>query len=133
MVVQQAVVRRALVVGFALVVVPAAGCLPWASASEPVFDVPGGVPAVGQRVIREYGCGACHVIPGVVGAGGLVGPPLDRFARRTVLAGTMPNRPEYLIRWVRFPQELQPGSAMPNMGVTEADARHIAAYLYTLR
>jgi cytochrome c len=108
-------------------------CLPWARESPPVVPVPGGDPAIGRTVIRQYGCGACHIIPGVTGAEGLVGPPLVRFGNRTIIAGSWPNTPEYLIQWIRFPQALEPRTVMPNMGVTEAEARHIAAYLYTLR
>ncbi|HEV2125651.1 MAG TPA: c-type cytochrome [Chloroflexota bacterium] len=111
----------------------AAACLPWASKPQPVIPVPGGDPEVGRTIIRQYGCGACHIIPGVTGADGLVGPPLIKFGYRTIIAGSLPNTPEYLIPWVRFPQRFEPGSVMPNMGVSEAEARHIAAYLYTLR
>lgn len=50
-----------------------------------------------------------------------------------VVAGMLRNSPANLIRWIRDPQGVVPGNAMPDMGVTEADARDIAAYLYTLR
>ncbi|MGH2353832.1 MAG: c-type cytochrome [Chloroflexota bacterium] len=100
----------------------------------PVYEVPGGMPAQGRLILRQtYGCGACHVIPGVPGARGAVGPPLTSFAGRTVIAGRLPNTPENLIRWIMNPQAVDPLTAMPDVGVTEADARDIAAYLYTLR
>ena len=69
---------------------------------------------------------------GVPGADGLVGPPLDRIASRTYLAGRLPNTPQNLLRWIRDPQGISPGTAMPPMGVSEKDGRDIAAYLYTL-
>ena len=104
-----------------------------ASAKADGRDVPGGDPQQGRGAIREYGCGACHVIPGVTGASGLVGPPLNSFARRAYVAGNLPNTAPNLIRWIQVPQAVEPGTAMPNLGVTDADARDIAAYLYTLR
>ena len=61
------------------------------------------------------------------------GPPLTRIGDRTYIAGMLRNTPANLVRWIREPQAVIPGNAMPNMGVSEADARDIAAYLYTLR
>ena len=49
------------------------------------------------------------------------------------LAGKLPNQPENMIKWIREPQEVSPGTAMPQLGVTEQDGKDIAAYLYTLR
>lgn len=89
-------------------------------------------PERGRVAIDAYGCGACHMIPGVDGAVGLVGPPLVAWSRRTVIAGELPNTPENLVRWIMHPQAVEPGTAMPNLGVSEADARAIAAYLATL-
>ena len=97
-------------------------------------DVPGGNPERGRQLLQKsYGCGACHVIPGVTGATGLVGPPLTSWARRAYIAGNLPNTPENLVRWIRNPQEVEPGTAMPNLGVGAGEARDIAAYLYTIR
>lgn len=92
-----------------------------------------GVPSRGRAAIEHYGCGACHEVPGVRGASGLVGPPLNNIGSRMYLAGQLPNTPDNLKRWIREPQSVESGSAMPNMNVTERDARDIAAYLYTLR
>ena len=95
--------------------------------------VPGGSPERGAQVIERYDCGSCHVIPGISGAGGMVGPPLLWFARRTFIAGELPNTPPILIRWVRDPPSVEPGTAMPVLGLDEQQARDVAAYLYTLR
>jgi cytochrome c len=100
---------------------------------ETAAAMTGGSPARGKDVIRRYGCEACHSIPGIAGARGQVGPPLDAIGGRTYLAGSLPNTPANLIRWIRDPQAIQPGTAMPEMGVTEQDGKDIAAYLYTLR
>jgi cytochrome c len=95
--------------------------------------VPGGIPDIGRRLIGDFGCGACHLVPGVRGARGTVGPPLTHFGFRGYVAGTLPNRPETLVRFLRDPPSVQPQTAMPVLGVTDEEARHIAAYLYTLR
>ncbi len=102
-------------------------------AANPAWLVVGGHPERGPALITAYGCGGCHTVPGVKGARGNVGPPLTRFGDRTYVAGMLRNSPANLIRWIRDPQGVVPGNAMPNMGVTEADARDLAAYLYTLR
>jgi cytochrome c len=93
----------------------------------------GGNPQAGIAAIQKYGCSGCHMIDGVQGARGMVGPPLDRFAYRIYIAGRLPNTPENLMHWIQKPQEVWPGNAMPQMGVTDQDSRDIAAYLYTLR
>lgn len=95
--------------------------------------VVGGDADQGQQTIADYGCGACHTIPGVPGARATVGPPLTLWAERVYIAGTLPNRPENLVRWLMNPQDIEPGTAMPDLLVTEQDARDMSAYLYTLR
>lgn len=103
------------------------------AAGEPVWAVAGGHPERGPAAFHKYGCGTCHTIPGVSGADAMVGPPLMAWGRRSYIAGKMPNTPEQLIAWITAPQLLEPGTAMPNMGVTDQEARDMAAYLYTLR
>lgn len=93
----------------------------------------GGDPSRGREAIRAYGCGACHTVPGVRGATGMVGPPLTAIADRVYLAGQLPNTPDNMKRWIREPQNVESGTAMPNLNVSENDARDMAAYLYTLR
>jgi cytochrome c2 len=95
--------------------------------------VMGGDEERGAVAIRSYGCGACHTIPGISGARGMVGPPLTSWSRRVYIAGKLPNSPDNLIRWVMDAHSVEPGTAMPDLGVTEQQARDIAAYLYTLR
>ena len=86
----------------------------------------------GRLLLRQYGCGGCHHIPGVAAARGNVAPPLERLAKRVYLAGTLPNTPENLAAWIRHPQKIDPRTAMPDMQVTEAHARDMVAYLRTL-
>ena len=98
----------------------------------PPREVTRGDPERGARLIVDYGCGSCHGIPGIAGADGLVGPPLDQFSRRSYIAGALPNSAENLTRWISEPQDIEPGTAMPDLGVTTEEARDITAYLYTL-
>lgn len=101
--------------------------------SEPVESVAVGNATVGRSQIRALGCGVCHAIPGIPGAIGIVGPPLDGFGRRPLIAGSLPNRPEILVRFILDPPALVPATAMPRLPLDSQDARDIAAYLTTLR
>jgi len=104
------------------------------STHSPVSQqVPGGDPNRGKQAMRRFGCGACHGIPGIRDARGNVGPPLSGMGERRVVAGLLTNTPANLIHWLQDPQSVVPGNAMPNMGLTEAEARDMAAYLYTLK
>jgi cytochrome c len=87
----------------------------------------------GAALIDQYRCGACHYIPGIHDARGMVGPPLMFFGQRTFIAGEVPNSPENLVQWIRSPKSIEPGTAMPELGLSEQEARDVAAYLYTLR
>ena len=87
----------------------------------------------GKIAIRTHGCASCHTIPGIHGADSLVGPPLTSISQRTYLAGILRNTPENLVKWIHDPPAVDPRTAMPNVHVSEAEARDIASYLYTLR
>jgi cytochrome c oxidase assembly factor CtaG/cytochrome c2 len=95
--------------------------------------VPGADPARGRSLLQAYGCVTCHVIPGVAGATGTVGPPLNAVGRRTYLAGRITNTPDNMTRWISNPKSVDDQTAMPVTGISADDARHVAAYLYTLR
>ena len=96
-------------------------------------EMTGGEPARGRAKMERYGCASCHTIPGVRGADSLVGPPLTKVAARTYVAGVLTNTPDNMIRWIKDPPGVDPLTAMPNLGVTDEDARDIASYLYTLK
>jgi cytochrome c1 len=87
--------------------------------------------AAGRKAIVAYGCGACHVIPGIWGANGTVGPDLTGVAKRATIAGALSNDPATMVGWIEHPQKLRPGTAMPEMGVSDTGARDMAAYLYS--
>lgn len=125
--------RRPRCARAALILLAACAAVQPAVSGDPAWLVPGGDAARGARWIREAGCARCHTIPGIENATGNVGPPLTRIGSRTFIAGVLDNNPGNLVRWIRDPQGVVPGNAMPNMGLSAAQARDIAAYLYTLR
>lgn len=116
----------------AVVAVAALGAACGGTPNTPPPQVPDGIPTRGEAAIQDYGCGACHTIPGIREADGMVGPPLIEWSQRGLIAGNLQNNGSNLIRWIMNPQEVEPGTAMPDLGVTEEDARDIAAYLFTL-
>jgi cytochrome c len=107
-----------------------AGC---GAKSEPgPVNFPGD-PKRGMALIKQYGCGGCHLIPDVDDATGNVGPPLLHVGTRAYIAGFLSNSPENMSLWIQDPQQVLPGNAMPRMGVTQQDSRDITAFLYTLK
>ncbi|MGA8026520.1 MAG: cytochrome C [Bryobacteraceae bacterium] len=87
----------------------------------------------GAAAIERYGCGSCHIIPGISGAQGLTGAPLSGVANRIYIAGILQNTPENMMRWIENAPAVDPKTVMPNLGVTHKDAMDIAGYLYTLK
>lgn len=83
----------------------------------------------GRVALTQYACHSCHLIPGVTGPQTFVGPNLDGLMQRSFIAGTLPRSEANLVRWIMATQEVKPGSAMPQLGVSERDARDMAAYL----
>ena len=90
-----------------------------------------GDPSRGEAMFIQYGCGSCHSLKNVRTATGMVGPPLDGVALRVVIGGHLANNPANMQRWIRDPQHVAPGTAMPDLSVGDGDARDIAAFLYT--
>jgi cytochrome c2 len=93
----------------------------------------GGDPDRGRELAQRHGCAGCHTIPGVPRARGKVGPSLQGFAARVYIGGVTTNTPDSLIQWIENPRSLDPKTAMPITGISRQEARHVAAYLYTLR
>ncbi len=100
---------------------------------DPARRVFEGDAVAGRAAIMEVSCGVCHVIPGIAGARGAVGPSLEHFAQRSFIGGVVPNRPAVLARWVRNAPSIAPDTAMPQLPLNDEEALDIAAYLYTLR
>jgi cytochrome c2 len=118
---------------YPLVVILLALCSCNKDAERAAAEMTGGTPAKGRAAISRYGCSTCHTVPGVSGANGMVGPPLGQVASRVYLAGRLQNTPDNMILWIQNPQGVDDKTAMPNLGVSDADARDIASYLYTLK
>jgi len=93
----------------------------------------GGNPDRGRQLIEQGGCTACHIVPGVQGPRGMIGPPLEHFASRPVIGGKIPNTPDNVMSFLQNPQAADPMFTMPNLGITPADSKDIAAFLYTLK
>lgn len=91
----------------------------------------GADPARGREAFAARGCGTCHSLENIAGARGLVGPPLDGVAARQYLAGSLPNTPDNMVRWIRDPHAIHSHTVMPSLGIDKAEARDIAAFLYT--
>ena len=100
---------------------------------QPVLVLPGADAARGEMAIRTFGCGACQVVPGISGATGRVGPKLEDLPEQMYVGGVLANTPENLGRWIQNPRHYSPRTAMPELGVSEQQARDMAAYLYTVR
>jgi cytochrome c len=90
----------------------------------------GGDPNEAPSLVRRYGCGGCHTISAIAGADGKVAAPLDQLRKRVYIGGVLQNTPDNLVRWIVSPRTFSPQNAMPDTGITEAEARHVAALLY---
>jgi sulfur-oxidizing protein SoxX len=95
-------------------------------------QIAGADPAKGLAAMEQTGCASCHAIPGIDWPRGAVGGALAGFGARPLIAGHLPNRPDLLVQWVRDAPSLAPQTAMPAMPLSPAQARDVAAYLYTL-
>jgi cytochrome c1 len=93
----------------------------------------GGDPKRAPKILRQFGCAACHTISNIPSPGGLAGPELSAMSERVYIAGVLPNTPENLVGWIANPQIAKPGSAMPVTGISENEAKDAAAYLLSLR
>ena len=91
--------------------------------------MPIGDAQLGRAAIITHGCGACHVIPGLASASGRVGPKLEDLHEQMFIGGHLANTPRNLAAWIRNPQHFAPGTAMPNLNISEQEADAIAAYL----
>lgn len=130
---------RMLIAGLSLGVIAILGIIVYfvsigsgSGVGEPVWTVAGGDSQLGRKAIVGYGCSSCHVVSGVRRATGRVGPKLEEINEQIYIGGVLPNSPDNMILWILDPQEFSPETAMPDLDVTEGDARHIASHLYGL-
>ncbi|HEV8141478.1 MAG TPA: cytochrome C [Methylomirabilota bacterium] len=83
-----------------------------------------------ERGRQAVESGACHRIPGVRSARGIIGPSLKGLAAGPYIVGRMANDASNLVAWIRGPRVLDPQTIMPDLTVSEPDARDIAAFLF---
>jgi cytochrome c len=102
----------------------------WQQQNNIAVALTGGEPSRAPTLLRRYGCSSCHTIPGAPGGDGLVGPSLRDLRSRVYLAGVLPNTADNLVRFIVSPTRFHPASAMPETGISEREARDVAAYLY---
>jgi len=101
---------------------------------QPAAPPPNAAAEEGRQLAARYGCGTCHVIPGVEGAQGALGPSLAGVASRPAISfGTVENTPANLAQFIQDPASRNPQSSMPPMAITDAEAGAIAAFLGTLK
>ncbi|MBZ9674340.1 c-type cytochrome [Mesorhizobium sp. ES1-1] len=94
------------------------------------IKITGGDPDRAPQLFRRYGCAGCHTIPGIPGADGQTGAPLTALSKRLYIAGVLQNSPDNLVAWIVSPHRFSPQTAMPETGITEQEAKDLAAYLY---
>jgi len=103
----------------------------WVAAQAAPPAEPEGAAAEGKAIYTRSACVGCHTIRGV--SAGVLGPDLTHFGSRTLFgAGLWPTDPEHLVPWLKDPPALKPGAKMPNLGLTDAEAGALAAYLMSL-
>lgn len=100
--------------------------------TAPARTIAGADPGRGLAVVQRVGCAACHEISGIDWPQGAAGPSLKGFGASPMIAGRFPNQPDVLIAWLIDAPSLAPETGMPPMPLTEAEARDVAAWLYTL-
>ena len=102
--------------------------------AKPAPATPIGNAERGKALAAQYGCNVCHAVPGIEGPQGSLGPSLAGVASRpTISFGTVQNTPENLAKYIQDPSTMNPRSSMPPIGLTDVDAKDIAAYLLTLK
>ena len=125
--------RLLLAIGAGATLMLTLSCNSASEAEQMAQAATGGSASRGSAAIARYGCGSCHIIPGVSGASGLAGPPLSGIGNRIYIAGVLQNTPRNMIHWIENPPSVDEHTVMPNLGVTHQDAIDIAGYLYTLK
>lgn len=127
--------KRALLLSFLLTTAIACNRGETASTTGGTATPPAiGNPGRGPALAAQYGCNVCHMIPGVEGPAGSLGPSLQGVGSRPAISqGAVPLTPENLVKFIQDPATLNPQSSMPPSSVPDSDAKDLAAYLLTLK
>jgi cytochrome c oxidase subunit 2 len=87
----------------------------------------------GERVFTRGACAGCHTIRGTA-AVGRTGPDLTHVgSRRTIGAGLFETTQGSLAAWIADPQALKPGNTMPQVSLSPAELKALAAYMASLK
>ena len=104
----------------------------WVAAQKAPPPEPAGPAAEGKAIYTRSACVGCHTIRGV--SGGALGPDLTHFGSRALFgAGLWPTNVEHVAAWLKDPPALKPGAKMPNLNLSDAEARALAVYLIGLK
>jgi cytochrome c oxidase subunit 2 len=104
----------------------------WAAAQKAPAPEPSGDAAEGKGIYTRSACVGCHTVRGV--SAGALGPDLTHFGSRALFgAGLWPTSVDNVAAWLKDPPALKPGSRMPNLHLTDAEAKALAVYLTTLK
>jgi cytochrome c oxidase subunit 2 len=104
----------------------------WVAVQQATPPEPEGAAAEGKGVYTRTACVGCHTIRGV--SAGTLGPDLTRFGGRALFgAGLWPTTSDNVVAWLKDPPALKPGAKMPNLHLTDAEAKALAAYLTSLK
>ena len=85
--------------------------------------------ARGKQVFLNGPCVSCHTIEGTVAQGKVAPRPLTHFATYEKIAQVIPNNPDNLTKWLHNPQDVKPGTQMPNLGLKSQDIADLVAFL----
>ena len=85
----------------------------------------------GKALFLQKGCVACHTIEGV--SSGTVGPNLTHEGSKDNIAGVLPMSKENLEKWLLNPPGVKPGTAMPNLGLSQDDVDKLSDYIQSLK
>jgi cytochrome c oxidase subunit II len=86
-----------------------------------------GDPEQGAQIFVQQ-CGVCHAHADTTAAG-QVAPDLTAYWQNPDIADVIENTPENLAAWLDDPQAIKPGTAMPNLPLSEAEIQHLVAFL----
>ena len=116
-------------------VLPQADYDKWLAEQKTASGSPAGAGDVarGQQVFMSGSCVSCHTIDGT-NAKGIVAPrPLTHFATYEQVAQAIPNTADNVTKWLTNPQDIKPGTKMPNLNLKPQEIADLTAYLETLK
>lgn len=104
-----------------------------AAANSAVVEA--GNPERGKEAFMNGPCIACHSIEGTKAQGKVAPRPLTHFATYPTIAQVdgFTNNADNVQKWLKDPQAIKPGTAMPNLNLKAQEIADLAAYLETLK